>query len=1167
MPEKKMTMDGNNAAAWVAYAFTEIAAVYPITPSSAMAELTDRWSKEKRKNIFGHSVKVLQMQSEAGAIGAVHGSLLAGALATTFTASQGLLLMIPGMYKIAGELLPSVIHVSARSISTHALSIFGDHSDVMACRQTGYAFLCSCNVQEVMDIGAAAHLSAIEGRVPFVHFFDGFRTSHEISKINVWDYDELKEMVNFDSISELRKKSLNPEHPKVSGTAQNPDIFFQNREAGNTYYSRIPEIVEKYFHKINSSAGTNYELVNYYGASDAEKVIVAMGSVCETITEAIDYLISQGEKVGLVKIRLYRPFPKDRFLASVPKTAKKIAVLDRTKEPGSAGEPLYLDVSSAFYESDRRPLIVGGRYGLSSKDTLPEDILAVYKNLDSEKPIRGFTLAINDDVTKLSLKRVEVENKTKNEPFSCKLWGLGSDGTVGAAKSTVKIIGDNTPLNVQGYFSYDSKKSGGITVAHLRFAEEKIRSAYLVKKADFVACHNTSYIDKYDIVSDVKKGGSFLLNCPWGEEELSEKLPSEMKRCIAENNIIFYTVDANGIAKSVGLENKISTVLQAAFFKVSSVIPFGEAKKHMKERIEKEFALKGKDIVEKNLKALTLTEESINKINIPREWASEKPRTEQKEEHDLGGFAESIMRPINKLSGNELPVSAFIDMPDGRMPLGTSRFEKRGIASLVPVWDEKKCIECNRCSAICPHAAIRPFAMTEEELGNAPVGMKYKNMNGKPYKFSVLISQLDCTSCANCVNICPENVKALSFKPLAEEAKNQCFFDYAVENVSEKDDLCLNAANIKNIQFRRPLLEFSGACAGCGETPYAKLVTQLCGDRAYIANATGCSSIWGASFPSAPYTTSKSGKGPAWASSLFEDNAELGVGMALAAEQMRKNIAEKLSEIKDERVKNAYAAWLETFDDFEKNASASEKLILALEGCKDNEAKAVLELKEFISKKAIWIFGGDGWAYDIGFGGLDHALSTVLDINILVFDTEVYSNTGGQASKATPMGAVAYFAENGKGTRKKRLAEMAMTYENIYVAEVSFGYDMNATLKAFSEALSHHGPSLIIAYSPCINHGIKGGLRNIADVMKNAVDSGYRVMYRYNPRLREEGKEPLIYDEKPQKMPFNDFLMNEGRFYSLFIKDSERAKKLFAEAEENAKEKKKILKEKYDTTN
>lgn len=1165
MPEKKMTMDGNSAAAWVAYAFTEIAAVYPITPSSAMAELTDRWSKEKRKNIFGHPVKVLQMQSEAGAIGAVHGSLLAGALATTYTASQGLLLMIPDMYKIAGELLPSVIHVSARSISTHALSIFGDHSDVMACRQTGYALLCSCNVQEIMDIGAAAHLSAIEGRVPFLHFFDGFRTSHEISKINVWNYDELKNMMSADSVSEFRKKSLNPEHPKVSGTAQNPDIFFQNREAGNTFYNKIPEIVEKYFHKINSAAGTDYELVNYYGAKNATRVIVAMGSVCETVTEAVDYLISRGERVGLAKIRLYRPFPKKQLLEAVPKTVEKIAVLDRTKEPGSIGEPLFLDVSSAFYESDRRPLIIGGRYGLSSKDTLPEDILAVYKNLDTEEPVRGFTLAINDDVTHLSLPRVKLEAAGDRAPFSCKLWGLGSDGTVGAAKSTVKIIGDNTELNVQGYFSYDSKKSGGITVAHLRFSEEKIHSAYLVKKADFVACHNTSYINKYDIVSDLKKGGSFLLNCPWNEEELSERLSDDMKHCIAENNINFYTVDANGIAKSVGLENKISTVLQAAFFKVSSVIPYELAKKHMEERIKRDFALKGEDIVEKNIKALALAENSIRKIKVPQKWASEKPKSEQKMKNAFGGFTERIMLPVNELLGNELPVSAFADMPDGRIPLGTSRFEKRGIASVVPVWDEKKCIECNRCSAICPHAAIRPFAMTDEELFRAPVGMKYKNMRGRPYKFTVLVSQLDCTSCANCVNICPEKVKALSFKPLAEEAQNQCFFDYAVENVSEKDDLCLNVTDIKNLQFRSPLLEFSGACAGCGETPYAKLVTQLCGDRAYIANATGCSSIWGASSPSAPYAMNKSGKGPAWASSLFEDNAELGVGMALAAEQMRKNIAEMLSEIEDERVKNAYNAWFETFDDFDKNASASEELIVALENCKDDKAKEVLKLKEFISKKAIWIFGGDGWAYDIGFGGLDHALSTGMDINILVFDTEVYSNTGGQASKATSMGAVAYFAENGKGTHKKKLAEMAMTYENVYVAEVSFGYDMNGTLKAFTEALNHHGPSVIIAYSPCINHGIKGGLRNIAEVMKNAVDSGYRAMYRYNPCLKEEGKAPLFYDERPKKMRFNDFLMNEGRFYSLYIKDPERAKKLFGDAEENANEKLKYLKEKCDT--
>ncbi|MBQ3114743.1 MAG: pyruvate:ferredoxin (flavodoxin) oxidoreductase [Clostridia bacterium] len=1155
MARKMKTMDGNNAAAWASYAFTDVAAIYPITPSSVMAEVTDEWAVDNRKNIFGQPVKVVEMQSEAGAAGAVHGSLAAGALTTTYTASQGLLLMIPNMYKMAGELLPSVIHVSARCVASHALNIFGDHSDVMACRQTGYAMLCSNNPQEVMDLGAIAHLSTIKGKVPFLHFFDGFRTSHEIDKIEVWDYDDLKEMVDMDAVKEFRNNALNPEHPVLRGSAQNPDIFFQNREACNKYYNEIPAVVEEYMNKVNAKIGTNYGLVNYYGAPDAEKVIVAMGSICDTIEETIDYLTTKGEKVGLIKIRLYRPFPVEAFLKAVPATCKKIAVLDRTKEPGSIGEPLYLDVCACYAGNANAPQIVGGRYGLGSKDTIPADVIATYKNLDAKEPVKGFTLAIEDDVTNLSLPRVENPETSAEGNTACKFWGLGSDGTVGANKNSIKIIGDHTDLYAQAYFAYDSKKSGGITVSHLRFGKKPIKSTYLINKANFVACHNPSYVDKYDMVEDLVPGGKFLLNCAWDTKELSERLPAKMKRYIAQNNISLYTIDAIGIAKEIGLGNKTSIVLQSAFFKIADVIPFDKAVIYMKDAVVKSFGAKGEKIVNMNHEAISKGEANITKIDVPKDWADAKD--EEAKVMDVPAYVKNILGPCNAQKGDTIPVSTFMNMVDGHLPQGMAAFEKRGIAVDVPEWIPENCIQCNQCALVCPHAAIRPVVMNAEEVKNAPANMKHKKMIGKDmgeYEFGIAVTVMDCSGCGNCAKVCPAKEKALVMKPIDSQLDQQACFNYGVK-IAPKADVLAQPLNVKNSQFRQPLLEFSGACAGCGETPYAKLITQICGDRAYISNATGCSSIWGGSAPSTPYTVNHEGHGPAWANSLFEDNAEHGLGMAVAAKQLRTRLKEQIEALDCDEVKDARAKWLETYEDGDANAVATKELVDALVACGCDEAKEILDYKEFLAKKAVWIFGGDGWAYDIGFGGLDHVIASGEDVNIMVFDTEVYSNTGGQASKSTPTGAVAQFAAGGKPIKKKNLAEIAMSYGYVYVAQVALGYDMAQTVKAIKEAVAYNGPSIIIGYAPCINHGIKGGMTDTQKIIKNAVMAGYWHTFRFDPALSAQGKNPFQMDSKAPDASYRDFIMNEVRYSSLARKFPDKAEMLFEEAEKQAKEK------------
>ena len=1172
MARKMKTMDGNSAVAHVSYAFTDVAAIYPITPSSVMADLTDKFSAQGAKNLFGRQVQVTEMQSEGGASGAVHGSLAAGALTTTYTASQGLLLMIPNMYKMAGELLPGVIHVSARALTSHALSIFGDHSDIYACRQTGYAMLCSNNPQECMDLAAVAHLAAIEGRVPFLHFFDGFRTSHEIQKIEEWDYADLADMLNWDAVEAFRRRALNPEHPVTRGTAQNDDIFFQAREACNKYYDAVPEVVVKYMDKVNAKIGTDYKPFNYYGAEDAEHVIVAMGSVCDCTEEVVDYLNAAGEKVGLLKVHLYRPFVADYMLRELPKTVKTISVLDRTKEPGSIGEPLYLDVLAAINGSDFAGVkVYTGRYGLGSKDTTPGDIIAVYRNAESETPKRRFTIGIVDDVTNLSLPIVENPDTTPKGTHSCKFWGLGADGTVGANKNSIKIIGDNTDMYAQGYFAYDSKKSGGLTVSHLRFGKTPIKSTYYISKADFVACHNPSYVDKYDIVDDLKEGGSFLLNCPWDTEELSERLPGKMKKILAERHINFYTIDGIKIGKEIGLGGRINTVLQSAFFKIADIIPADKAKELMKAAAKKSYMKKGQAIVDMNYAAIDRGMEDLKKVEIPADWANAVDNSVADKAEGNGALVEyvnEILKPVNAYKGNKLPVSTFMDHVDGTAPNGSAAYEKRGIAVDVPEWNPENCIQCNRCAIVCPHAVIRPVAMTADELAKAPEGTKSLPMMGlKDLNFVMTVSTLDCTGCGACAQVCPgkKDAKALTMQSIDSQRPKQAVFDYAL-TLEDKPEVHekFKFTTVKGSQFKQPLLEFSGACAGCGETPYAKLVTQLFGDRMFIANATGCSSIWGASAPATPYTKNKKGYGPAWQNSLFEDNAEFGLGMALGQKAIRNRLIEYVEGIQKDTdsadLKTACRNYLDTVTDSTSSRPATDALIAELE--KNTEDAKVGELvkktlvdKDELAKKPMWIFGGDGWAYDIGFGGLDHVIASGENVNILVFDTEVYSNTGGQASKATPVGSVAQFAAAGKAVKKKDLAAIAMSYGYVYVAQCAMGADNNQVLKAMVEAESYNGPSLVICYAPCINHGIKGGMGIAQLEEKKAVEAGYWNIFRYDPRLADEGKNPFMLDGKAPSASYRDFIMGEVRYNSLTRSFPERAEKLFEKAEKVAADK------------
>ena len=1164
MAKVMKTMDGNTAAAYVAYAFTDVAAIYPITPSSTMAELMDDWAAHGKKNIFGQKVRVAELQSEAGASGAVHGSLTAGALTSTFTASQGLLLMIPNMYKIAGELLPGVFHVTARAVAGHALSIFGDHSDVMATRQTGFALLASGSVQEVMDLAGVAHLSAIKGRVPFVHFFDGFRTSHEIQKIEVIDYKEFAKLLDFDAVREFRNRSLNPEHPYTKGTAQNPDIFFQAREASNVYYERIPDLVNGYMKEISKITGREYKPFVYYGHPEAENIIIAMGSVTEAIEETIDYLMAKGEKVGVIKVHLYRPFSEKYFFDVLPKTVKRIAVLDRTKEPGALGEPLYLDVRSLFYNKENEPIIVGGRYGLGSKDTTPSQINAVYDNLKADCPKDGFTIGIVDDVTNKSLE-VKENIKTATEgTIRCKFWGLGSDGTVGANKSAIKIIGDETDMYAQGYFAYDSKKSGGVTISHLRFGKKPIRSTYLIDEADFISCSKQSYVHQYNVIDGLKDGGIFLLNTTWKPEELGEKLPASFKRYLAEHNVHFYIIDATDIASGIGLGNRTNMIMQSAFFKLADVIPVEEAVKYLKDSIVKTYGKKGEDVVNMNFKAVDKGIESLVKIDIPASWANAEDEEEAACEKDVPDFIKNVMIPMNRQEGDKLPVSTFVGMENGVFPSGTAAYEKRGIAVNVPEWQIDNCIQCNQCSFACPHAAIRPVLLNEKEAKNAPETFKAKKALGKGLEglqYRMQVSPLDCTGCGNCANICPAKEKALVMKPLEEQAEVQSSnWDYAM-TVEVKDNL-MDLNSIKGSQFSQPLLEFSGACAGCGETPYAKLVTQLFGDRMIVSNATGCSSIWGASAPSTPYCKNKEGRGPAWANSLFEDNAEHGYGIAIANKQLRDKVVDLMNEFislnVDAEINDAFKAWIEGKDDAKLSKAATLKILPLLNKKLANEKankllKEIADNKDYLVKKSIWIFGGDGWAYDIGFGGLDHVLASGEDVNVLVFDTEVYSNTGGQSSKSTPTAAVAKFAASGKKVRKKDLGMIAATYGYVYVAQVAMGADKNQLIKALTEAESYKGPSLVIAYAPCINHGIKSGMGTSQLQEKKAVEDGYWHLYRYNPRLTDEGKNPFILDSKEPTGSFQDFLASEVRYTSLRKTFPESADDLFKKAEQDAK--------------
>ena len=1157
MARKKKTMDGNSAAAHVSYAFTEVAAIYPITPSSPMAEETDAMAAKGVKNLFGQTVKVAELESEAGAAGAVHGSLSAGALTTTYTASQGLLLMIPNMYKIAGELIPSVIHVSARCVSTHALNIFGDHSDVMACRQTGYAMLCSANVQEVMDLGAVAHLATLKSRVPFLHFFDGFRTSHEVQKIEVWDYADLKDMLDMQDVADFRARALNPERPVLRGSAENSDIFFQHREACNKYYNDAVAATEAYMQKVNEKIGTNYQLFNYYGAEDADRVIIAMGSVCDTIKETVDFLNARGEKVGMVSVHLYRPFSAKHLVKVIPKTVKHISVIDRTKEPGALGEPLYLDVVAALKgtELDSVP-VYGGRYGLGSKDTLPAHVIAVFANMNAPEPKKTFVLSINDDVTDLSLPITETPDTTPKGTTSCKFWGLGSDGTVGANKDSIKIIGDHTDMYAQGYFFYDSKKSGGITVSHLRFGSSPITSTYLINKANFVACHNPSYVTKYDMVQDLVPGGTFLLNCIWSPEELDSQLPASMKRYIAENDIKLYTINGIKIAEEVGLPGRASTILQSAFFTISGILPVEDAIKYMKEKVVAKFSKKGDAVVNANCNGIDRGSKEVIKIDVPASW---KDAVDEKAELNINTnrpemkkFVKNILDPVGRLHGDDLPVSAFVDSADGVYPQGSAAFEKRGIAISVPEWDATKCAQCNLCSMVCPHAVIRPIVMNAEEAAAAPEGTTMIKHKRTDYQYALIVSVLDCTGCGSCANVCP--TKSLTMKPIASQLDVQKSFDALVNTPAKPEVLTPNTIGV---QFRKPYLEFSGACAGCGETPYAKLATQLYGDKMYIANATGCSSIWGGSAPSTPYTVDENGHGPAWSNSLFEDNAEFGYGMYLAQKQIRERLAADAEVLSKAGIKEA-DAWLATFNDAAVNDVDANALIKAIENASlDGEAASAaedfLKDKDYAAKKYQFIFGGDGWAYDIGFGGLDHVIASHENVNIVVFDTEVYSNTGGQASKSTPTGAVAKFAASGKVVKKKDLAQIAMSYGYVYVAQVAMGANANQCLKAFQEAAAYDGPSLVICYAPCINHGIKMPFNQAEQ--KKAVAAGYWNLFRYNPALIAEGKNPFSLDSKAPSADYVEFIEGETRYSALKRSFPGKAEKLFAIAAENSIEK------------
>ena len=1162
MARKLVTMDGNNAAAHVSYAFTEVAAIYPITPSSPMADLVDQWSAAGRKNIFGTKVRVQEMQAESGAAGAVHGSLNAGALTTTYTASQGLLLMVPNMYKIAGELLPAVFHVTARALASHTLSIFGDQSDVMACRQTGFAMLAEGNVQEVMDLSPVAHLAAIKGRVPFLNFFDGFRTSHEIQKIAVWDYDDLADMVDMDAVNAFRQRGLNPQHPQMRGSHENGDIFFQNREASNKYYDAVPELVEEYMAKINAKIGTNYQLFNYYGAPDADRVIISMGSICDVAEEVIDYLNAHGEKVGLVKVRLYRPFRADKLIAAIPATCKKIAVLDRTKEPGAQGEPLYLDVVTALANAGRNDIVVtGGRYGLGSKDTPPASVFAVYEELKSENPKRQFTIGIVDDVTNLSLPETDAPDTSAEGTIACKFWGLGGDGTVGANKNSIKIIGDHTDKFVQAYFQYDSKKTGGVTISHLRFGDHEIKSPYYINKADFVACHNPSYITKgFKMVQDVKPGGVFMINCEWTPEELSHHLDAAAKRYIARNNIQLYTINAIDLAIQIGMGKRNNTILQSAFFSLAKIMPEEDAIRYMKEKAKASYMKKGEDVVEMNYKAIDLGATAYVKIDVPADWANavdDAPAKELTGRPATVKMVRDILTPVDKMDGDSLPVSAFVDHADGTFELGASAYEKRGVAVSVPEWDSTKCIQCNQCAYVCPHATIRPFALTADELAAAPAQTKavdFKVGAGKGvYKFSMAISPLDCMGCGVCTHVCP--VGALTMQPLEGQEVQQPVFDYMVSAVAEKKEL--QDFTVKGSQFRQPMLEFSGSCAGCAETSYARLITQLFGDHMMISNATGCSSIWGGPAATSPYTVNKEGKGPAWANSLFEDNAEHGLGMYLGQKKIRDDLAEDIRYIaengKDPDKVAAAKKYLETYNDGEANQTATAEFLAVMEAkpaCDCERYQRIMANKDFLNKKSCWIFGGDGWAYDIGFGGLDHVLAQDEDVNVFVFNTEVYSNTGGQASKASNIGQVAQFAAAGKELKSKSLAEIAMSYGYIYVAQVAMGANPAQTIKAIKEAEAYPGPSLIIGYAPCEMHSIKkGGMTNCQGEMKRAVDCGYWNLFRYDP----SAEKPFALDSKEPADGYRDFLMNEARYARLTNEFPDRAEELFAKSEANAK--------------